>query len=142
MKFQTNVRIFRGNLDSASFLGLLFVLALFLMVHGTVSFTPGVKIALPEQDTTTGVSGPNLAVAVDAAGQMFCENQIITEPQLAARMKDAIGRYGSNMVFIIQADASLSQGTVIDLSRLARQAGFREVVLATRPKVFAPGSPQ
>jgi biopolymer transport protein ExbD len=55
-------------------------------------------------------------------------------------MTEAIQRYGSNVVFILQADAAVNQGTVIQLSRLARETGFREVVLATRPKVFAPGT--
>ena len=58
MRFPHNTKIFRGQLDAAPFLGVFFLLLIFLLLNSSLVFTPGVEIQLPE---TANVPGPDKA---------------------------------------------------------------------------------
>ena len=71
MKFPRNARIFKGQLDAAPFVTVLFLLVLFLML-GTRVYTPGVRLELPGTDKPLpGTDSPTVAVAIDASGQLY-----------------------------------------------------------------------
>ena len=48
MKFPRNARIFRGQLDASPFVGVLFLVAIFLLLNSSLVFVPGIAINLPE----------------------------------------------------------------------------------------------
>ena len=50
MRFPHNTKIFRGQLDAAPFVGVFFLLVIFLLFNSGLVFTPGVPIRLPEAD--------------------------------------------------------------------------------------------
>ena len=76
MKFPRSARIFRGHLDFAPFASVFFLLLLFALL-GTFIYTPGVQVELPRADDLAGTDRPTIAVAVDAAGRFYFENQPI-----------------------------------------------------------------
>ena len=57
MKFPRNARIFRGRLDVAPFAAVFFLLATFLLL-GSLVYTPGVRLELPEADDLPGTDKP------------------------------------------------------------------------------------
>ncbi|MBI3881856.1 MAG: biopolymer transporter ExbD [Verrucomicrobia bacterium] len=138
MKFATSIKIFRGQFDAAPFAGVLFVLVMLFMVHSALVFTPGVKINLPAEAGLSGASGPTVAVAIDPAGQLYFENQLIREPELRTRLAAAVKATATGLTLVIQADEGVDYQSIVRLGKLARETGFREALLATRPKAFAP----
>ncbi len=140
MKYPRNARIFRGHLDAAPFLGVVFLVVIFFGLQSSMVFTPGVKINLPVQEGLAGTGNPAVAVAVDLAGQFYFENQAIAEAGLRDKLKATIKGAKSPMALIIEADEGVGYEVIVRLSKLARELGFREALLATRPKVFAPSA--
>jgi len=138
MKFPVHAQVITGRLDPAPFLSLLAVVILFLLVHTMIVFTPGVKVDLPSDGAWPGVTGPTLSVAVDAAGQLYYENQMVPIEQMQERFAAAAADATGALTLIIQADASVDFQRVVQLSGIARTAGIPEVVLATRANAFAP----
>jgi biopolymer transport protein ExbD len=138
VKCPRNARIFRGQLDAALFAAVFFLLVIFLMLGAQV-YTPGVKLQLPMANDLPGTDKPSVAVALDANGRYFFEDQKIEEAQLRKRLSEA-AKASPELVLIVQADKAATHDMLIRLSLLARDAGISEAWLATLPRPL-PASP-
>ena len=144
MKFPRSARIFRGHLDFAPFASVFFLLLLFALL-GTLIYTPGVKVELnlPQADNLTGTDQPTIAVAVDAAGQYYFENQPVAEGALGASLKRVAGKSSEPLTLLVQADKAVAYDHLIRLTLLARDAGITNSLFAVLPRVYpaAPAKP-
>jgi biopolymer transport protein ExbD len=136
MRFPHNAKIFRGQLDVAPFAGVFFVLLIFLFAQSTLLFIPGVPVSLPESADLPGVAMPTVSVAVDADGLIYYQNQVIEEAPLLAKLRGEVARSKESLTLIIQADRTVSCEIMVQLAVLARKAGIKNAVLATRPAVI------
>jgi len=64
------------------------------------------------------------AVAIDAAGRLYFENQLIEENELRARLRRAVKSSSEPLALVIAADKSVPHERVVGLARLARDAGI------------------
>ena len=133
MRFPRNKQIFRGQLDIAAFAGVLFILLIFVLLHSRLVFTPGVPIHLPEADDLPGISGSTVVVAVDASGQYYFENQVTHERLLRQQIAQKVNASREPVTLIIEADKSVTWDELKKLGLIARKAGVKDAVLATRP---------
>lgn len=133
MRLPRNAKIFRGRLDAAPFVGIFFILLLFVLLHTSLVYHPGVSIELPESGELPGPTGPTIVVAVDNHGAMYFENQSVSKGRLGVRLKDRIAAMNGPVTLVIQADKSVSQEMIVGLAELANQSGIKRAVLATRP---------
>jgi biopolymer transport protein ExbD len=140
MKFPRNARIFRGQLDAAPFAIVLFLLVIFMML-GSKVYTPGVRLRLPTSDPLPGLDQPMIAVAIDPAGRLFFENQLIDPLRLRERLRSAAESSSRPLTLLVQADREVSYQRLINLAMLARDAGIPEAWLATLPRAFKSGAP-
>ena len=133
MKFPRNVRIFSSHLDAAPIASVFFVLVLFVLL-GTLVYTPGVRmpIELPRVSGLVGTNGPAIAVAVDAAGQYYFENQLIPENELRQRLVGLARNSPERITLVVLADKAVNVETLLRLETLASQAGM-EPFLAAQP---------
>lgn len=136
MKFPRNARIFRGQLDAAPFAAVFFLLVIFMMLSSLV-YTPGVHIRLPMADNLTGTDQLTVAVAIDANGRYYFENQAIDEAQLRNRLRQVAKSAGEPLTLVIQADQAASNEMLVRLGLLAREAGITNGLLATLPRPLA-----
>lgn len=139
MKFPRNAKVFRGQLDAAPFAGVLFLLVIFLLLAALI-YTPGVRIQLPEAAGLAGTDRPTLAVALDASGQLFFDNQIISPAELKSRLQDAVKKSAEPLTLVVRADKAVKYEMLIRVTLLAREAGLKEALLATLPRPFEPAS--
>ena len=135
MRFAHNTRVFRGQLEVAPFASVFFLLLIFVFLQSSFVFTPGIPIRLPVATDLPGVSGPTLAVAVDESGVIYFDNQATTKERLREKLKASAGRNLESLTLIIQADKNVNYETLVQLSLLARDAGMKDILLATRPRV-------
>jgi biopolymer transport protein ExbD len=139
MKFPRNARIFRGHLDAAPFAIVFFLLVIFLML-GSLVYTPGVRLTLPVAEDLPGTDKPTVAVAIDANGRLYFENQVIEEARLRERLRQAVATT-PGLTLLVQADESVPQKRLIQLTLLARDAGISESWLATLARPAAVTTP-
>ena len=132
MKFPRNARIFRGRLDMAPFAAVFFLLVMFLLLASLV-YTPGVRLQVPMANDLPGTDKPTVSVAIDANGRLYFENELIDANELKSRLRKVVERSGEPLTLAVQADEKVSYKQLINLTMLARHAGFREVLLATLP---------
>ena len=139
MKFPRNARIFRGQLDAAPLALVFFLLVIFLML-GSLVYTPGVRLQLPLSEGLPGMDRPSVAVAIDANGRVYYQNQEVERDYLREQLKEAAAKSSEPLTLVIQADKNVTYEMLINLTLLARDAGLVDAWLATLPRaVAAPG---
>lgn len=117
----------------AAFVGVFFLLLIFVLLNSAIVFTPGVPIRLPEAEGLPGISGDIVVVAVDAGGQFYFDNQVTSEESLRKRLGEEVNASRHPLTLVVEADKETKWDTLLRLSLLARKAGIRDVVPATRP---------
>jgi biopolymer transport protein ExbD len=140
MKFPRNVRVFRGQLDASPFVGVLFLMVIFLLLSSALVYPPGVPLNLPESDGWPGPTNPTVTVAIDGGGRLYYRNQTTTESQLRAHLSEVAGTQ-TPLTLVLLADRSVPTETVVRLTSMARDVGIREAWLATRPTPIPPPTP-
>ena len=133
MKFPRNARIFRGQLDASPFVGVLFLVAIFLLLNSSLVFVPGVAIKLPEAADLPGVIGPTFTVVVDSNRHFYFRSQIIKEGDLQVELRKAALETKERQTLMLVTDKTVSVDTLVQLAKLARAAGLEEAILVTRP---------
>jgi biopolymer transport protein ExbD len=139
MKFPRNARILRGQLDFAPFASVFFLVIIFVSL-GSLVYTPGVRVELPQADDLPGTDRPTIAVAVDPNGRFYFENQSVSRRELETRLRSAVADAGVPLTLVVQADKAVTDENLIDLALLARKAGIYDLLLATLPRVFTNGA--
>jgi biopolymer transport protein ExbD len=128
-------------MDAAPFLGVFFLLIIFLLLNSGLVFMPGVSIELPEAVNLPGTEGATAVVAVDQRGQFYFENQWCDEAQLRRRLQAAVDRSRDPLTLVVQADQQAYLDVWVKLSVLARSVGIRVMWLAVRPPAEAKPAP-
>ncbi len=136
MKFPRNARLLRSALDVAPFAVVFFLLIIFLMLVAFLP-APGLSLHLPAAGDLPGTDNPTVAVAIDAQGRLFFANQIVTENELKSDLAAALKNSGETLTLVVQADKTVTYGQLVHLTLVARDAGIRDVLLATLPPVSA-----
>jgi biopolymer transport protein ExbD len=133
MRYPRNKQIFRGQPDLAAYVGVLFLLLIFVLFNSAIVFTPGVQIDLPDADELPGVIGDTLVVAVDSSGNYYFDNQLTSEIALKQRFTEEVTASRRPLTLLVHADKKVQWGSLQHLALLARKAGIKSVVPATRP---------
>ena len=133
MKYPRNVRMFRGQLDASPFVGVLFLVVIFLLLSSSLVFTPGVPIELPEGPEMPGAMNPILTVAVDRGGRLYVQNQVVRREDFQGRLEKLVQESPDPPTLVLLADRSVPNETLIELVTAGHAAGAKGTVLATRP---------
>lgn len=138
MKFTRNARILRSQLDAAPFAIVFFLLIIFVML-GALVYKPGIGIQLPVAADLPGTDKPTVTVAMDSNKRLFFANQMVSETDFQAKLRQAVEGSTNALTLVIQADASVTYDHIVRLTLLARDAGIRDALLATSPRLIEPG---
>lgn len=130
MKFPRSTRLFRGQLDLAPFLCVLFLMAFALLFRDFLVLPRGARLVLPagESPSVTVAGEPLLIVAVDSSRRLYFENQITGREALESVLAVRIRREGAPKTLLIQSDQDVPYGELADLAALARRAGLKQII--------------
>lgn len=134
MRLPRNVKMLRGPVDSAAVAGTVVLLWVATLLHSSLVLPAGMRIQLPEAAGQWGEVIPQWTVAVDAAGRLLFEQQLLAETNFAARLEREVAQGRTNHALLVLADRRVPAETLARLMNLARTAGVRDVVLATSPR--------
>ena len=142
MKFPRTAKILRSHFDVAPFAAVFFLLLIFVMLGALMPIAgiPMQSLQPPVADNLPGAAHPTVAMAVDANGNLYYENQIVSQRVLVNELIVATNSVRAPLTLIIHADKSVSYDTLVYLTVLARDHGITNIVLATLPPVEAPSA--
>ena len=82
-----------------------------------------------------GTTNNTLVVAVDEAGQLYFENQVIRQDHLKERLQLAVSQARQPLTLVVRADQKVELKELMPLWLLARAAGIKDIIQAARPPV-------
>lgn len=136
MKFPRNIRSQRSPFDVAPFAAVFFALVMLVLLSQLMP-TPGLPLQLPAASDLPGTDRPGVSVAICPDGRFFFENQVVTEAQLHAGLTNAVNNSREPLTLIVHADKTVTYDQLVHLTLLARDAGIRNALLATLPRLLA-----
>lgn len=127
------------EINLIAFIDVLLVILIFLMVSTSYSKFTALQITLPTADAEKAMERPfEINVGVDAQGRYAINNTpvAVQNPEgLAAELTSAAsasGKENPDPVVIVNADATATHQTVINVLEAARIAGYSKVTFAAQ----------
>ncbi len=139
MDFRKGTRRDDPEINLIPFIDVLLVILIFLMITTTYSKFTALQITLPTADTEKAIEQPlEINVGVDAQGHYAVDNTPVAARDAAAladELKNAANAKGQSKqdpVVIINADATATHQSVINVLEAARIAGLEKVTFAAQ----------
>ena len=139
MDFRKGKRRDDPDINLIPFIDVLLVILIFLMVTTSYSKFTALQITLPTADAEKAMEQPQeINVGVNAQGHYAIDNAQVSArdaASLADELKNAANASGQakkDPVIIINADATATHQSVINVLEAARLAGFEKVTFAAQ----------
>lgn len=139
-RFRTRLRLACGPMAAIPLLNVLLLLWLFMVVHSSFVLRPGIRMQLPAAPFTAGARYGTLVVTLTQEGLVFFGDERMGLNELPAALSKAAAAK-SDAPLLIEADGKVRQQVLVNVYTMATEAGFREVVLATRLPDRTAGAP-
>jgi biopolymer transport protein ExbD len=137
MNFQRGKRHEDLEMNLVPLIDVLLVIIIFLVVSATFSRVSELQINLPTAEANAPENKPVVVtVGVDASGRYVVNDVIVTDPtvdNISFTMRKAAGS-SKEPTIIINADASATHQSVVNVMEAARQAGYVHITFATQAK--------
>jgi len=136
MKFKRRSKLKRTKIEIIPMIDTMFFLLVFFMLSSLgLSKLLAMPVNLPKAGSAErSQDDKNLALTIDAAGQVFLNQKPTGTSGLASAIKEsAVGKPLSEMTLVINADTKASHGLVVQCIDEARSAGVAKFAIATQP---------
>ena len=115
----------------------LLVIIIFLVVSATFSRVSELQINLPTAEANAPENKPVVVtIGVDANGRYVVNDVIVTDPtvdNISLAMRKAAGS-SQEPTIVINADATSTHQSVVNVMEASRQAGYTHITFATQVK--------
>jgi len=113
-----------------SLIDVVLLLLIFFMLTTSFVEQPGMKLDLPETESTAGESTDELTVTISSVGEIYLGKELIELEDLKAKLiKDKEENNTSSLV--IKADKTTPHGTVVQVMDIAKISGFEKLIIAS-----------
>ena len=137
MNFQRGRQHEDLEMNLVPLIDVLLVIIIFLVVSATFSHVSELQINLPTAEANAPENKPLvITVDVDASGRYMVDDVIVTDPTVAnisLALRKAVGS-GKEPTIVINADASATHQSVVNVMEAAREGGYVHITFATQVK--------
>jgi len=106
------------------------VLLIIFMVTTPLIMTAGVKIRMPRTHALPSLTERDIVIAVTSTERYFVNSAEVPKERLGGYLREQ-GLEGK--LVVVQADRTLSHGTVVEVLDIAKAAGAERLAIATEP---------
>ena len=141
MKFKRRSKLKRTKIEIIPMIDTMFFLLVFFMLSSLgLSKLLAMPVNLPKAGSAVRTQDDkNLALTIDAAGQVFLNQKLTATTGLANAIKESAGSKPlSEMTLVINADTKSTHGLVVQCIDEARLAGVAKFAIATQPNIEGP----
>lgn len=130
-RYTTRYKHKSGLIHMAALADVTLLILLFVILQSWVVLKPGLSLELPEAPFEGGAPLDSMVLILSQEGLIFFNDERTTLDALPGLFAQAL-RTGSSTTLVLEADRRIAHGTVIRLYALAQDAGFKQILLATR----------
>ena len=109
----------------------LFLLLIFLMVSSTFLDQPGIKLELPQADSSVIVEQKDYVLFVNKAGKMFLNDLEVDFESLQPLLKKMLPEMKDGSL-ILNADQEISHGIVVKIMDIVKKSGIKKLIIGTK----------
>ena len=133
MRLRTRRNGVQPNVDMTPMIDIVFQLILFFLVSTTFAVLPGIKLNLPTSHTAEGTSVQGITITAEKTGEIHFNDKLVTLDTLGQALADYDTGNVEKTQFPVslQADADVTNGTIVHLFDIIREAGFSVINLRT-----------
>ena len=127
-----------SDINVVPYIDVMLVLLVIFMVTAPL-MTQGIRVVLPEADSEAiAVEDPNqiLVISINDQGKYFMDmggEEAVVEFALVAERVSKITRANPGLKALVEGDATIAYGRVIDLMDRLQKVGVQDVGLITQP---------
>ena len=122
------------QINITSLIDVLFILLIFFLVTSTFLEQPGMKLELPKAKSANVEKVENMVVYIDADHQIFLNDKPVAIDRLEEQLKELITE-NEDPTLVLRADKSVPHGLVVTAMDIAKQVGFKRLVVATEVEI-------
>ena len=101
------------------------------MISSTFVEQPGMKLDLPQAETSEIMEVKNLVLTIDADELLTLNKALITIEDLGEALQAGIAEF-ADATLILKADETVSHGMVVRVMDVAKKNGIKKLVIGTR----------
>ena len=117
----------------SSLTDIVFLLLIFFLLSSTFIVQPGIKLKLPESETTEVSSEKNITISITRKGEYYLNEEKVVLSSLPALLQQKFV-FGKEQIIIIKADKEVTLQTAVDIMDISKHVGFDKFSIATEPK--------
>ncbi len=125
------------NVDMTPMIDIVFQLILFFLVSTTFAVLPAISVNLPESSTAQGAEIDNITITASEDGRLWFNEDEVNMKTLSKKLADfdTGEKAREEYPITLEADDSVTNGTIVKLFDVIRENGFAAVNLRTTDSV-------
>ncbi|MDX1952505.1 MAG: biopolymer transporter ExbD [Verrucomicrobiota bacterium] len=129
MRLPRNHKVFRGQIDAAPVVGVFFLLSLFLLLHSSIVFTPGVRVSI----NSPGSSSTNRPVVfIQANSEIRYQGRRYQFAEFEAELREQFRDGKVPRMFLLHTESASTGWTAEQVRALATELGSQVELPGTR----------
>jgi len=113
-----------------SLIDVVLLLLIFFMLTTSFVEQPGMKLDLPETESTTAENTDELTVTISSEGEIYLGKELIELENLKAKLMKYKEEINTSSL-VIKADKTTPHGTVVQVMDIAKISGFEKLIIAS-----------
>ena len=113
-----------------SLIDVVLLLLIFFMLTTSFVEQPGMKLDLPETESTAGENTYELTVTISSEGEVYLGDELIDLENLKAELQK-YKEDNNTSSLVIKADKTTPHGTVVRIMDIAKISGLEKLIIAS-----------
>lgn len=140
-RYPMRFRMACGAIGAAPLVDVVLLISFFILLNSWLVLRPGVALELPTAVFTDGVRYDAIVISIPREDLFLLNDQRVRLNQLGEQLMATVSSTHAPAL-LIEADRRISHETLVTVYRLAVDAGFHQVYLATQPERAMDGEGQ
>ncbi|MDO4936689.1 MAG: biopolymer transporter ExbD [Sutterellaceae bacterium] len=119
-----------AGIDMTPIIDIVFIMLIFFVLTASFQNQQSIRVERPVAQTTDQSEKETVIVTVDKSSMIWIDNRTVAKAQLSSAVRALVG--GKKTSVIVNADKSISSGTLIEVIDQIRIAGVAHVAVATK----------
>ncbi len=132
MEFERGKKV-RTHLDIAPLIDIVFLLLIFFMLTANFIMQPGIKIKLPEAESTKAEENNKIVIYISENNNIFLNDTKIPVTDLKNALRAELGKSDKKSI-ILKADEKINLGLAVKVMDISKESGAEGLVISTKLK--------
>jgi len=123
---------FLESFSLSSLTDIVFLLLVFFLLSSTFIIQPGIKVSLPEAETSDDVLDKSITVTIAKEGLLYLNDKQVSLNELGANLNSLFKSFAGEVI-VLKADKEVMVNRLVEVWDICKKVGYKVFNLATEP---------